>query len=294
MKLIVILGTAGWLAQAGGSPQARPDFSGVWRLDPAESRMIGGGGPPSADYQLTWSVNHRDPQIEVVVNVRNASGSREFTFRCTTDGRECVNELTALGETRRMSARWEGHELVMSQRSTSSQGGFTASDRLRLIDNGQRLVFDRIVTNDRGDRPVKQVFRKLGPHPSQRARPAALPTVDLPPELARVLRDYERHWHGRDVEGLVSLFTEDGLIAGRGGWVRGTPALREGLQGSSSALRLRPVAYVADQRVAYIVGGYGYADQPSQPDSGMFILTLRKAADGGWLIAADLDGAIRR
>lgn len=158
--------------------QARRDFSGVWQLDTKESRMIGGGGPPSDEYRMTWLVNHRDPQIEVVVNVRNASGSREFAFRCTTDGKECVNELTSLGETRRMSAVWEGNELVMSQRASTPQGGFAAKDRLRLLEGGERLVFERVVTNERGERRVKLVFRKLGPHPAQRQPPSPLPTVD--------------------------------------------------------------------------------------------------------------------
>ncbi len=295
MNIIVSLCMVGGLMQAGApaTPQHRPDFSGIWRLDPSASRMIGGGGPPSDQYQLTWLVNHREPHIEVVVNVRNAFGSREFTFRCTTDGKGCVNELASINEVRRMAASWEANELVMSQQATSPHGGFTAMDRLRLEEGGQRLVFERIVTNDRGDRPVKQVFRKLGPHPSQRQPPAALPIVDLPADLARVLRDYERHWHAGNADALVSLFTEDGLVARRGGWIRGTAALREALQRTSSQLRLRPVAYSVDEQVGYIVGAFGYGDQPSTPDRGLFILTLRKSPAGRWLIAADLDISIR-
>jgi hypothetical protein len=37
--------------------QARPDLSGIWRFVPGESRMIGGGGPPSDEYQLTGPVD---------------------------------------------------------------------------------------------------------------------------------------------------------------------------------------------------------------------------------------------
>jgi hypothetical protein len=163
--------------------QARPDFSGVWRLEPGQSQMIGGGGAPSDQQQITWLVNHREPEIAVVVNVRDAHGSHEFSFRCTTDGRECVNELPQLNEVRRMSAAWEGEILGMSQRATTPHGGFEARDRLSLSDSGQRLVFERIVVNDRGERPVRQVFRKLGPHPPQRAAPDSLPTIELPPQL---------------------------------------------------------------------------------------------------------------
>jgi ketosteroid isomerase-like protein len=273
--------------------QNRPDFSGVWRLDPAESRMIGGGGVPSAGHQITWLVDHREPEISVVVNVRDSAGSHEFAFRCTTDGRECVNELPSLGEVRRMSATWDGAVLVMSQRASTPHGAFEARDRLYMSDTGESLVFERALTSERGERSVREMFRKLGPHPSRRQSPDPLPSVDLPPELERVLRDYERHWRAGDAEQLVALFTDDGFVARRGGWVRGRDGLRDALQRTASELRLRAVAYSVDGRVGFIIGNYGYGDDPSVPDRGMFILTLRRAPDGRWLIAADLDGSIR-
>lgn len=145
------------------SAQARPDFSGAWRLDAAESRMIGGAGGQSDEHQLTWLVDHRDPEISVVVRLRDGRGTHEFSFRCTTDGRECVNELESLGEVRRMSAVWDGDVLVMSQWASTPHGDFEARDRLSLEDAGQRLVFERVVTNASGDRPVRQVFRRVGP-----------------------------------------------------------------------------------------------------------------------------------
>src|SRR5690606_12670663 len=193
MNRIITIAVLNFFLVAGAplGAQDRPDFSGVWRLEAGESRMIGGGGPPSDEYQLTWLVDHRDPDISVVVNVRDADGSHEFSFRCTTDGQECVNELPTLGEVRVMTATWEDEVLVMSQRATTPRGDFEARDHLSLIDSGERLVFDRIVTNGQGDRSVRQVFRKLGAHPSQR-RPDRLPSVELPPELDHVLRAYEQ------------------------------------------------------------------------------------------------------
>lgn len=278
------------LAAAPATAQSRPDFSGVWRLEDAESRMIGGGGA-GGEHQLTWLVDHRDPEISIVVSLRDEHGSHEYAFRCTTDGRECVNELAELGEVRRMRAVWEDSALVMTQTATTPHGDFSARDRLSLADG--RLVFDRVVTNERGDRTVRQVFRKLGPHPSQR-RPDPLPSVRLPPELDRVLRDYERHWRAGTADSLVALFTADGFVARRGGWIRGESGLRESLQGSSGELRLRAVAYATDGDVGYIIGNYGYGTEEAVPDRGMFILTLRRERHGPWRITADLDGAIRQ
>ena len=36
--------------------------------------------------------------------------------------------------------------------------------------------------------------------------------VALPPELARVLRDYERAWRAGDAAALAALFAEDGFV----------------------------------------------------------------------------------
>jgi hypothetical protein len=92
--------------------QQRPDLSGVWRLDLAQSRMIGGTPAEGSGYQLTWFVDHREPNIAVVVNVRDERGSTEYAFTCTTDSQQCVNELPTLREERRMTAWWEGSVLL--------------------------------------------------------------------------------------------------------------------------------------------------------------------------------------
>jgi ketosteroid isomerase-like protein len=118
------------------------------------------------------------------------------------------------------------------------------------------------------------------------------PTVNLPPELDRVLRDYERHWKAKDGAALSALFTEDGFIA-RGPWIRGRDAIRAAYSTSSGGdLRLRAVGYAAGDTVGYIVGGYRYGEAAS--DGGKFILALRRAPRGDWKIAADLDASNRQ
>lgn len=126
---------------------------------------------------------------------------------------------------------------------------------------------------------------------AQAPAPAPLPTVDLPPELNRVLRDYERHWKANDGAALSELFTDDGFI-NRGGWIRGRDAIRAAYARSGGDLRLRAVGYAAGDTVGYIVGGYRYGD--ASTDGGKFILTLRRAPRGEWKIAADLDAANRQ
>lgn len=120
--------------------------------------------------------------------------------------------------------------------------------------------------------------------------PAPLPSVTLPAELDRVLRDYEKHWKGNNADALSALFTDDGFI-NRNGWIRGRDAIRQAYARSGGDLRLRAVGYAAGDTVGYIVGGYRYGE--AAQDGGKFVLALRRAPGGEWKIAADLDAANR-
>src|SRR5262245_32960534 len=58
-------------------------------------------------------------------------------------------------------------------------------------------------------------------------QPAGLPSIELPPALDRVLRDYERAWQARDPAALATLFAEDGFVLANGSPpVRGRDAIR--------------------------------------------------------------------
>jgi ketosteroid isomerase-like protein len=122
---------------------------------------------------------------------------------------------------------------------------------------------------------------------------SAVTPVTLPPVLARVLTDYEAGWKAGDAAALASLFAKDGFVLPDGqppaqGWA----AIRKLYTGSGSPLSLRAFAYAMCGDVGYIVGGF--TSDRGQPDHGKFTLTLRKGADGRWLIMSDMDNANRR
>ena len=139
---------------------------------------------------------------------------------------------------------------------------------------------------------VLTVALPLSAQPTPAVAPA-MPAVPLPPELDRVLRDYERAWQGRDAAGLAALFTEDGFVLSNGKPpVRGRAAIREAYAKSGGPLALRALAFTTEGKVGSIIGAFG--GKPGDPAWGKFVLALRRGDDGRWLIAADMDNENRR
>ncbi len=119
------------------------------------------------------------------------------------------------------------------------------------------------------------------------------PSVLIPPELARVLTDYEAAWKDRNSSGLARLFTEDGLVLPGGRPpVRGREAIEKYYAGHGGALSLRALAFAVEGSVGFIIGGY--TREKGEPDIGKFTLTLRKSPNGRWLITSDMDNSNRR
>jgi len=120
-----------------------------------------------------------------------------------------------------------------------------------------------------------------------------LPSVVLPPEIDRVLRDYEKAWRAKDAAALAALFTEDGFVLSNGKPpVRGRSAIKQAYADGGGPLALRAFAYSVDGTTGYIIGAY--AATPDSPDDGKFILALNKNRQGRWLIAADIDNTNSR
>src|SRR5437660_1301624 len=70
------------------------------------------------------------------------------------------------------------------------------------------------------------------------------PSVTLPPELARVLTDYEAGWTAGDAAALARLFAEDGFVLPGGQPpVKGRAAIEKLYTGKGAPLSLRAFAY---------------------------------------------------
>lgn len=114
-----------------------------------------------------------------------------------------------------------------------------------------------------------------------------LPTVPLPADFERVLRDYEAAYARRDAGALAALFAEDGFLLQPGRPpVRGRRAIAAALQGEGGTLALVPAAYRMGDSTGYVVGTFGA--ERSAGEGGKFVLALERRAAGPWRIAADI------
>lgn len=125
------------------------------------------------------------------------------------------------------------------------------------------------------------------------AAPPGSGAAELPPELERVLRDYEAAWEAHDAAALAALFTEDGWVLSSGRPpVHGRAAIEERYANSGGPLALRSLHWERRGDLAIILGGF--ARVRGEEDAGKFTLTLRRGSDGRWLILSDMDNGNSR
>jgi predicted TIM-barrel fold metal-dependent hydrolase len=117
--------------------------------------------------------------------------------------------------------------------------------------------------------------------------------VTLPAALDRVLKDFERHWHGRNEAAFAELFTADGVMQYGDAWRRGRAAIRiSQLDSKAADIKLWAQQFEMHDSLAYIIGSYGHRTLPDLADLGRLHWTLRKDREGVWRIAASMMGNV--
>lgn len=127
----------------------------------------------------------------------------------------------------------------------------------------------------------------LSPASAARGSDKPLPAIEIPDELARLLREREQHWN--DKAALANLYTEDSLLLDReGSWVRGREDVAAYI-GSlyRAAYRLTPLSYRLQGDAAHIAGYFTRGEGADLRNFGNFLLALNKGSDGVWRIAAE-------
>lgn len=134
--------------------QAKPNFSGTWKLNVSKSDF----GPIPAPDSQEQKINQEDPSMKVNVAEKGQMGDLNFDLSYTTDGKECTN--TVAGNEFKSVANWDGNDLVIDTKGSFDGNDFTAKDRWTLSEDGKTLTVQRHLASAMGEADQKVIFEK--------------------------------------------------------------------------------------------------------------------------------------
>ena len=151
-KLIVVcvlLAAAGFI-----QAQNKPDFNGIWKMDPAKSDF--GGGPVSEsrlDKIALDGINLKDTLTQKLQHGHETTYDMIYTI----DGKECTNHVR--GNLVKSTAHWEGSELVIDSKVFALLKA-NIQDRWSLSADGKTITVRRHLTGARNADQVVTLERQ--------------------------------------------------------------------------------------------------------------------------------------
>src|SRR5262245_23693788 len=201
--------------------QGRNAFEGTWKANIAKSQRHPNHLFQSATLRLEVAEN----VVTLAYTGVNMSGQEEKgTTTIYPDGKEYpVGEAPGVVQVSKWAgsniletvARKDGKVIGQSTYEISSDGK-TMTAKVKGFD-AAGAEFQQVIVFDREPNVA-------GLRPQTAPIPPPQPTVAMPPEIARVLTDYQAAWSRRDSAALSRLFAEDGFVLPNGSSpVRGRP-----------------------------------------------------------------------
>jgi hypothetical protein len=111
----------------------RPNFTGIWKLNPEKSTIRG-----SQPKQILMNIEHRDPTVIQQILLTDANGAEQrqiFTCRIGTEVKNSVG-----GVELRSGSQWNGQELVIESRMNARGRDFYFKDHWSLSKDGRTLT----------------------------------------------------------------------------------------------------------------------------------------------------------
>jgi len=132
------------------SAAARPNFTGVWKMNAAKSNFGGGPAPDSIDR----TISHAEPLLQIEEEQLGPAGLQKTTRKYTTDGTAMSFESQGTQVT--SSAVWQDNTLVVVSKVAAIGVQFT--DRMTLSEDGNTLTSAVRIDSAQGGIDVTVVF----------------------------------------------------------------------------------------------------------------------------------------
>lgn len=142
-------------AFAGAQSNAKPNFSGEWRMDSAKSDF----GRFTMPATLTRVIVQKDPDLTIDTTERAANGEQTSRVYYRTDGEETINHLSSgVGASH---AFWDGNTMVIR---TTMKGkndvDILMEERWSLSPDGKTLTTTSHIGTSRGSADLRLVCEK--------------------------------------------------------------------------------------------------------------------------------------
>jgi hypothetical protein len=132
----------------------KPDFSGVWKMNPEKTDF----GPLPKPEKIIRKIEHRGSKLHMISTQGGPRGEATGEYNFVLDGTEQVNKV---GNAEfRIKPRWEGNTLYVETRRTVQDGELVLRDRWSLSPDGRTLTVRTNVTSPGGGVDLTVVFEK--------------------------------------------------------------------------------------------------------------------------------------
>ena len=133
----------------------KPDFSGKWKLNTEKSDF----GPMPKPEKAEYSVDHKDPQLNVKSTAVGQMGEVTNDVKMTTDGKEFINVLH--GQEIKGTAKWDGTTLVVTQKIQMQGAEIVVVQKWIMSDDGKSITQEVSITTPQGELQQKAVLDKV-------------------------------------------------------------------------------------------------------------------------------------
>jgi hypothetical protein len=134
--------------------QAKPNFSGDWKMNPAKSDF----GQMPAPTSMVQKITHDDPDLKVTSTSVSERGEFTNNLAYTTDGKECTNK-TRMGESK-STLKWDGDTLVFETKADFQGNAVTITSKWTLSEDGKILTVNTHFSSSMGEGDSKTVLEK--------------------------------------------------------------------------------------------------------------------------------------